>query len=718
MMPSDCEPVFVTILLGPQLQALWRDPKHAKETQYLREETQQICEQLHINGGVIDLYDDFCKGSDYLEAVKWGDIKPDDIVLMILLDSTQLYESKESDCWIYIWIVMNHAPDKRYKKHYILLGGFIPGPNKPKNINSFLFPGLHHLATLQNECLRIWDASQNITFLSDLYLIFVTANGPGLVYFNGMVGHSGHNGCCLYCGLLGCCKGNHYYPALLLPNNYNMEGSNHPDHSPYDIQDPSSSKYFENLCLLVTTHNTMQYKKLRMETGITKPAILLGLDVSCMLSIPDCLTPDIMHLAALLSDLFLSLWHGTIDCTPPDHLSQWPWAIFRCSDAWELHGALISSTAQHLPCSFDRKPCNPTEKISSGYKTWEFQLYMFSITPALLHGILPEAYWHNFCKLVQGFQLICQTHITHSELCDAHILLTEWPLNYEELYCQRSAARLHFVGWAAAALSQAQITQNSVVEINIIWYVEEMSDSKGVAFHSLISVLKLPDDTDPLTFSLTDVITQGSPTLDKHTLKEKHPAIHFWTKVDYDAFTLSPESQGLNRGKAPWLELENGDPLTSQQLSAVQTTLHSAWAELVQCKLAPPTWTKVSTSGKELVYKIMVKKHPLFALDNDGFKLEMLCVTDYPKWCKNHLTPTGEWKDASSSKAPLKEESEEASDGTVISPLDLKGKKCENDDGGGMCHDRAFVISPYTLRTLLHRSFTHSAPTPPNFCWL
>ncbi|KAI6142431.1 hypothetical protein BKA82DRAFT_4018145 [Pisolithus tinctorius] len=242
------------------------------------------------------------------------------------------------------------------------------------------------------------------------------------------------------------------------------------------------------------------------------------------------------------------------------------------------------------------------------------------------------------------------------------------------------AATLELVGWAAAALSQAQITQNSVVEINIICgsqsgfmssipslldtpesptqpgfchhqtqidpqdssfarhsqqyshfshqhmrynpssglYKLEINnlqnqltktatkhDTIKVAFHSLISVLKLPDDTDPLTFSLTDVITQGSPTLDKHTLKEKHPAIHFWTKVDYDAFTLSPESQGLNRGKAPWLELENGDPLTSQQLSAVQTTLHSAWAELVQCKLAPPTWTKTIPSGAKIT------SHPL-----------------------------------------------------------------------------------------------------------
>ena len=76
---------------------------------------------------------------------------------------------------------MNHALDKHYKKCYVLPGGFIPGPNKLKNIDFFLFHGLHHLAALQNECLCIWDASQDVTFLSDLYLLFATADGPGLV---------------------------------------------------------------------------------------------------------------------------------------------------------------------------------------------------------------------------------------------------------------------------------------------------------------------------------------------------------------------------------------------------------------------------------------------------------------------------------------------------------------------------------------------------------
>ncbi|KIK21188.1 hypothetical protein PISMIDRAFT_104414 [Pisolithus microcarpus 441] len=226
---------FITIPIGPQVQVLWCDPQQAEEISYLQQETEWIHRETHNTGGVIETYDDFCKGSDYLEAIKRGDIKPNDIVLMISLNGAQLYESKESDCWIYIWIVMNHSPDKHYKKCYVLPGGFIPGLHKPKNVDSFLFPGLHHLAALQNEGLVIWDACLDTNFVSYLYLIFATADGPGLVYFDGMVGHSGCNGCRLYCGLLGHCKGNHYYPVLLLLNNYNIEGSNHPDCSPYAI---------------------------------------------------------------------------------------------------------------------------------------------------------------------------------------------------------------------------------------------------------------------------------------------------------------------------------------------------------------------------------------------------------------------------------------------------------------------------------------------------
>jgi hypothetical protein len=88
-------------------------------------------------------YDDIYHGEDYLEAVIRGDIGPDDTVLLFSIDGAQLYEKKMSDCWISIWVILDLAPDLRYTKKRVLPGTIIPGPNKPKHTDSFLFPALH-----------------------------------------------------------------------------------------------------------------------------------------------------------------------------------------------------------------------------------------------------------------------------------------------------------------------------------------------------------------------------------------------------------------------------------------------------------------------------------------------------------------------------------------------------------------------------------------------
>ncbi|KAF9219405.1 hypothetical protein BS17DRAFT_859121, partial [Gyrodon lividus] len=88
---------------------------------------------------------------------------------------------------------------------------------------------------------------------------------------------------------------------------------------------------------------------------------------------------------------------------------------------------------------------NVAEKINSQYKTWEFQLYTFRIAPALLHSILPQAYWQNFCKLVRGFQIMCQHHITQAKLRDAQALLCTWECEFETLYYQLKEDHIHFI---------------------------------------------------------------------------------------------------------------------------------------------------------------------------------------------------------------------------------------------------------------------------------
>ncbi|KAG2755623.1 hypothetical protein P692DRAFT_201860280 [Suillus brevipes Sb2] len=254
---------FHTIPLGPQLQALWHDPESAENMRYRRERTAAILQHLQQHNGKLDAVDDFICGSNYLDAVMQGRINENNMVLMISMDGAQLYRSKISDCWIVIWIILDHHPSRHYKKQYVL-------------------PGFHHLASLQNEGLCIWDASRDIHVTSHPFLALPTADALGLVHFDGMVGHSGRNGCRVYCGLIGRRKpqGSHYFPVLLKPLNYTVRGCSHDDIDVFNLPANGSESYPVNLRHLVSSPNQTQFEKRRTETGIVKPSLLLGLNIS------------------------------------------------------------------------------------------------------------------------------------------------------------------------------------------------------------------------------------------------------------------------------------------------------------------------------------------------------------------------------------------------------------------------------------------------------
>ncbi|KIM73760.1 hypothetical protein PILCRDRAFT_80789 [Piloderma croceum F 1598] len=152
-----------------------------------------------------------------------------------------------------------------------------------------------------------------------------------------------------------------------------------------------------------------------------------------------------MHLVALnLPDLLLSLWRGTIDCDKTDNHDSWDWAVLK-GDVWKTHGAAVAAMTPYLPGSFDRPPRNPAEKINSGFKAWEFLIYVFGLGPGLFYKILPEKYWKNYCKLVFAIRIVHQQEILTADLTQAHPALIEFVTEFEELYYQRRVDRLHFV---------------------------------------------------------------------------------------------------------------------------------------------------------------------------------------------------------------------------------------------------------------------------------
>ncbi|KAG2337345.1 hypothetical protein BDR05DRAFT_978538 [Suillus weaverae] len=353
---------FHTIPIGPQLQALWRNPENT--------------------------YDNILTGSTYLNAVQDGYIKTEDMLLIISIDGAQLYESKSSDCWIYIWIIIEHFPDQCYKKKNVLPGTIILGPNKPKFIESFLFPGFHHLSALQHEGLTIWDASRDHTFISRLFLFLACAYGPSLICMSNFVGHSGKVGCCHRKP-----GASQYYPVLLKPHNYSVVGCDHNDVNVYNLPLRTSEGY----------------------TGIVGPSILLGLQPQHVLGVPECFSSEIMHYAGanMASTTFLThtdLWRGTMDCSGTDTCENWPWVVL-IGDTWEEHGCVVTACKSYLPGSFNAV---------------EYIMWLYYLCPALLYRILPD----NF---VTALRIMSQYRITPAQITKACQLFADWEHEFKLL---------------------------------------------------------------------------------------------------------------------------------------------------------------------------------------------------------------------------------------------------------------------------------------------
>ena len=443
-----------TIPLGPQLQALRRSPQGAAALTYRDKKTNEILEAFRTTPLADHVYDDIFSGSDLRNLTLNPElaISVDDITVFFSLDSAQLYQNKKSDTWIGIWIINCYDPKIRFKKKHVLPALVIPGPNKPKNLDTFLFRSFYHLAALQHENdgrgMQIWNTHHEQVTLSRVFFILATADALGLTELDGRVGHHGAQGCRLGCDMKGRHKpsSGHYCAAHLRPNNSDLaENCNHQDYNfSREPTAPSPQVYVNNLKKVVNSRDQADYERNRKLTGISKPTIISGLDSKLTLPVPRCFSVDLMHLLFInLAELFISLWRGTLRCDPTDDKATWDWAKL-VGRTWTDHGKLVANATHYFPSSFHHPPRNPAEKISSGYKATEYFLYLFGLGPGLFRVILPKKYWKHFCKLVHGVHIIIQRSITGIQLREAHLYLTMFVQDFENMYYQRRIDRLHF----------------------------------------------------------------------------------------------------------------------------------------------------------------------------------------------------------------------------------------------------------------------------------
>ena len=412
---SHCQ--FVTISIGPQLQALWWHPISVAKLWDCLWHTTVLLAQHNTDGGIQD-YNNICCGAEYLDLVESGQICDNNMLLVLSMDSAQLYQDKKSDTWFGIATLIDFAPDICHAREMVLPLFIIGGPNAPKNYDSFLFLTFAHLSACQTLGLWIWDTSRQASFNICPWFGFGTADMVGMVELNRWVSHHSRNGCQVLCSM----PGHHkpgigtYYPTMLKPHGSIPPGSAHPDIDINLITTPSLDKYSKKLHLVLGSTSTQEFMQHHRETGICKPSIVSVLPKS--IPVPKCFPADTMHLFALnIPQPLISLWHGNINHAQEDDPTSWQFAVLHDDMVWKAYGASVAGASLYLPvCLESRVPCNPANKISSGYKAVEYLVYIFVLCPALLYNLLPWKFYHHFCKLIFGMCIILWYHKLKGDL--------------------------------------------------------------------------------------------------------------------------------------------------------------------------------------------------------------------------------------------------------------------------------------------------------------
>ena len=117
---------FITIPLGPVIQALYGSLETAEKMHYRERTTANILEHARTHRGSVREYSDTTCGQDYLDAVKTGKIKKDDVLMQLLLMALSSTRTRnrtvESSCMSFTILPLTCATRRGSSS---LLGSFL-----------------------------------------------------------------------------------------------------------------------------------------------------------------------------------------------------------------------------------------------------------------------------------------------------------------------------------------------------------------------------------------------------------------------------------------------------------------------------------------------------------------------------------------------------------------------------------------------------------------
>jgi hypothetical protein len=417
----------------------------------------------------LSYFDIFC-GKDILEhyckrPAPDYNIHQYDTMLSFSMDGAQLYRNKKSDVLIANWVLLNLDPKSRYKKTEAMPAFVVPGPEKVKHPDSFMYPSWREVRILMDHGLKIRNGAlpvPNQLQTSHLHLLLTLADAVAMAQILGTVGHIGDRSCRENCPTKGRLMptGSTYYPCLHKPDGYARPKGNHPSSDPADVAayEMSREEYLNDLNRVLRSTTQGRFEHNRRAAGLVKPSLLCALPDLYSLGAPQAHVADWMHLPTInAQEEMIELWRGTFDCYKTDNVNDWPWAGLKEEDKWEDHGAEIESLGMHYASWFGRVPRNPAKKLNTGFKAIEGALYMYGSGPMAFRSCLPELYYRHFCMLVCIYDILEQLEITHADLAELTHLTIRFAKEFERIYVQNHPDRVHMIRpWIHTLLHTAQ----------------------------------------------------------------------------------------------------------------------------------------------------------------------------------------------------------------------------------------------------------------------
>ncbi|KAE8259382.1 hypothetical protein A4X13_0g1058 [Tilletia indica] len=230
---------YVPVL--PLFQSLYANPKWSDEMRY-RHHRQRENSKSKRQTGQPESYGDIHDGS------RWDGIplEPRDIVVAITTDGAQLLANrKSSSAWLILLQNLNLRPELRFNLHQHHLSVLVPGPNNPKDCESFLWPLCAELCLLSEHGAWTWDGKAREWFRLRVHLAGLYADQPGSAKFSKHVGGNGSKGCrfCNIRAVFAADRGSSAYFPLQARRLYLNRNQGRPNYDPTNLPHRTQDEY-------------------------------------------------------------------------------------------------------------------------------------------------------------------------------------------------------------------------------------------------------------------------------------------------------------------------------------------------------------------------------------------------------------------------------------------------------------------------------------------